>query len=318
MGIDVESNPKVSVVIPTYNSANLLPRAVASVLSQSFEDYEVIVVDDGSSDETSCVVDRYGDRVRYVRQENQGAASARNHGISLARGEYIAFLDADDAWQPDKLFKQVRFLDEHPEYMMVFSDMSHYEHDVKVHESYLHERKYKWVGSGKIFYNLLHECFIFTPTVMVRKACLSLVGLFDVSLRTCEDVDLWMRIALSGNIGFIDEPLALRFEHDSNTTKGKFGYLYNPILMFLKIYDTNNDRIVVDVVRERLGRMYLDLGYYQFQSGQMAVCRSTLLNCFRFPSRLGVALKYIALSYVPRPILDVARRVKVGFYGRSS
>ena len=105
--------PRVSVVIPTYNRAGCLPRAIDSVLAQTFDDYEIIVIDDGSSDNTSEVLAAYGDRVCVVKQVNQGVSAARNHGIRVARGEFVAFLDSDDEWLPRKLEAQVQYLNSH-------------------------------------------------------------------------------------------------------------------------------------------------------------------------------------------------------------
>ena len=107
--------PTVSVIIPTYNRRTYVQEAIDSVLAQTYPDYEIIVIDDGSTDGTDQVLHaRYGDRIRYVWQENQGESAARNRGIALARGEYIALLDSDDLWLPDKLAKQIPFLDSHP------------------------------------------------------------------------------------------------------------------------------------------------------------------------------------------------------------
>jgi glycosyltransferase involved in cell wall biosynthesis len=114
----------VSVVIPTYNSAHLLDDALQSVLEQTYKDFEIIVVDDGSTDNTSEVVSKYNDKLHYFRVDNRGPAKARNYGISKATGKYIAFLDADDKWLPTKLEKQVSMFEQNPEFGMVFTENS--------------------------------------------------------------------------------------------------------------------------------------------------------------------------------------------------
>lgn len=302
------ASPRVSVIIPAYNSARFLPRALASVFAQTRNDYEIVVVDDGSTDNTPELAASYGNRIRYFRQENGGAASARNAGAGEARGELLAFLDADDEWMPDKLEAQVAFMDVHPGAAMSFTDMSHCESGRKVHDSYLHERGYRHVSGGRIFRNLLCECFIFTPTVIIRREAFLRAGLFDVSLRTCEDVDLWLRVADAGEIGFIDRPLAVRHDHSSNTTKNTDSYLKYPIVMFTRIHETHADPEVRAITRSRLGRMHFDLGYHQFSTGRMAQCRSSMARSMSY-SRPGLAhAKYILLSLLPTGLVRALRR----------
>ena len=302
------SEPRVSVIIPAYNSARFLPRALASVFAQTWSGYEIVLVDDGSTDNTPELAASYGESVRYFRQRTGGAASARNTGVGEARGEYLAFLDADDQWTPDKLALQVDYLDAHPGRAMVFTDMSHWESGRKVHHSYLRERGYRWVGEGSIHRNLLRECFIFTPTVMIRKEAILRAGLFDATLHICEDVDLWLRVAQAGEIGFIDEPLAVRHEHAANTTKNTDSYLGNPIVMFTRIHDGSADPETRDIARQRLGRMHFDLGYHQFNTGRMEQCRASMFRSMAF-GRPGFAhAKYVLLSLLPVGLLGALRR----------
>ena len=318
MTVKLNRSPRVSVVIPAYNSDSFISRAIDSVLSQTYEDYEIIVVDDGSVDFTQDVVSRYCERVKYIKQENMGAGAARNRAVQGSKGEYIAFLDADDAWGPEKLEKQVAFLDDFPGYVMVYSDMSHFEDDIKINDSYLHERDYKWVASGRIFMNLLRECFIFTPTVMVRKCCFNSVGGFDVSLKTCQDVDLWIRISSKNNIGYIDEPLALRYAHSMNSTKNADNYLHYPIVMFLKVYETHTDSVVRGIVKARLGELYFNLGYHQFRSNRFAASRASMMKGVRYSSHVTSNLKYIVLSLFPQRAVDVMREIGSNRLGRRS
>lgn len=291
--------PRVSVVIPTYNYARFVGNAVDSILAQTFTDYEIIVVDDGSTDETARVLAGYGDKVRYVHQNNAGQSAARNHGIGLAHGEYLAFLDADDTWLPQKLDKQVRFLDEHGEYDMVFADMSHCVDGAMIHKRYLHEKKYKFVAQGKIFNNLLREGFIFMPTVLVRRKCFEQVGVFDVTLSNCEDVDLWFRIADRFQIGFVDEPLAVRNVHGANVTHQQEDYLMAPLQLMEKLYRTNSDPERLAIIRRRLREMNFNLGYHYFSAYQLNLCRSHMLRSLALGGAMWPALRYVCLSLLP-------------------
>lgn len=200
--------PKISVIIPTYNRAMLLSSAIDSVLSQTYEDYELIVIDDGSTDDTTEIVNKYStDKLRYVFQENKGRSAARNYGIKLAKGEYIAFLDSDDLFVPSKLEAQVRILDNNPCYGLVYS------HANTIDENGDNLDQYSYTGnlSGWIYPDLLYirNNVITTPTVMVRAKALADVGGFDETMHICEDLDLWCRIARKFQVMQICQPLAI-------------------------------------------------------------------------------------------------------------
>lgn len=184
--------PKISVIIPTYNRVHFLQEAIESVFRQTFQDYEIIVIDDGSSDNTKEMISKLGHKIRYFYQDNRGRSSARNHGIQMARGEYIAFLDSDDVFLPEKNAIQVKALDDNPEYGIVYS------HALTMDEKG-NPLGMSWQGnlSGWIYpMNLfIKNCLITTPTVMVRANVLKHIGGFDENMHMCEDLDLWRRIA---------------------------------------------------------------------------------------------------------------------------
>jgi len=200
----LHEKPKVSVVIPTYNRAFFLKEAIESVLEQTFMDYEIIVVNDGSTDDTGKVIQEFGPRIKYYYQENQGRSNARNCGIRAAIGEYIAFLDSDDVFLPEKLAIQVKALDDNPEYGMVYT------HALAMDEE-RHLLDICWKGdlSGWIYPKnmFIKNCFITTPTVMVRTSIFEHVGVFDENMNICEDLDLWRRIARNYPILQIRKPL---------------------------------------------------------------------------------------------------------------
>jgi glycosyltransferase involved in cell wall biosynthesis len=203
--------PKVSVIIPTYNRASVVQEAIQSVLDQTYTDYEVIVVDDGSTDNTRrAILDltEHGRKVRYVYQRHRGRSAARNLGLRWARGEYIAFLDSDDRFLPHKLHVQVSALKENPDFGMAYC--STLEMDKRGHtlEADSHSRTSL---SGWIYPELLFikGTIIKTPSVMVRADILSEIGSFDETMDVCEDLDLWRRIARRYKILQIEEPLTM-------------------------------------------------------------------------------------------------------------
>jgi glycosyltransferase involved in cell wall biosynthesis len=198
--------PKVSVIIPTYNRLPMVSEAVESVLAQGFEDLELIVVDDGSTDGTGEELNRYGGRVKLLRHsENRGVSAARNRGIREARGKYIAFLDSDDLWVKGKLKAQVEFLDDNPQYPLCYTDEIWIRKGKRVNPMLKHA-KY----SGWIFEKCLPLCIISPSSAMMRKTLFSKVGLFDEALPVCEDYDFWLRVSSRFPIFFIDRKLIVK------------------------------------------------------------------------------------------------------------
>ncbi|MFQ5850235.1 MAG: glycosyltransferase family 2 protein [Candidatus Binatia bacterium] len=193
--------PKISVIIPTYNHAKYLPEALDSILNQTYKAFEIIVVDDGSTDNTKEIVARYRDKIRYAYQQNGKQAKARNTGITISSGEYIAFLDADDVWMPEMLELQVRLLDQNPGIGLVFADAEVFRDEITKETSFWLTRRF---GDELVactdevpdaFQRLIEKNFIPTGTVVVRRVCFDTVGFFDESLPPAEDKDMWLRIA---------------------------------------------------------------------------------------------------------------------------
>lgn len=197
--------PTVTVVIPTYNLASLLPEAIASVHAQAWPDLEIIVVDDGSTDDTKEVLNALARDVdlRWYHQENAGAAVARNRGIAEARGEWVAFLDADDVWFPQKLTKQFAELEKHPEAAFSFSDVQ-----VRLENGAQRDLPTRR-SSQPLICQLLGGNLFATPTVVVRRNRLIEVGAFDAELRTGEDWDLWLRLSARYSCAPVYRPLVL-------------------------------------------------------------------------------------------------------------
>lgn len=200
-------SPIVSVVVPAYNAAWCVRKAIDSVLAQTFKDFELLAVDDGSTDDTFAVLSSYGPSIRIIRQANAGLSSARNAGIRESRGRFIAFLDADDWWLPGKLARQVPLLQERPEVGFVSTAARVEDPDGQLLNVWacttcsgpflprLFGANGDVAGSGS--------------AVMARRALFDQVGGFDESLRSLEDVDMWMRLAAVADYACIDEPLAV-------------------------------------------------------------------------------------------------------------
>lgn len=202
---DMTRAPAVSVVIPTYQRAALVAYAIRSVLSQSYTDMEVIVVDDGSADNTRCVLSRFGRGIRVIHQSNQGLSAARNAGIRASAGRYVAFLDDDDEWMPDRLKVQVPRLDSDDQIGLVSANVdTHDETGRFLGQWFEYHRPPPMLSVETLFlYN-----FIPVPTVVVRRSVLDDVGWFDTSLKSCEDYDLWLRVVARYRVHKCDECLA--------------------------------------------------------------------------------------------------------------
>ncbi len=195
----------VSVVLPTYNRCRLVGRAIDSVMHQSYGAYELIVVDDGSTDATGDRLASYGDRVTVIKQANRGVSAARNAGIRAASGEFVALLDSDDVWLPQKLEQQIAFFRTCPQAMICQTEEIWIRNGMRVNAGKRHKKH-----SGMIFEKTLPLCLVSPSAVMIRKSLFDEVGLFDESLPACEDYDLWLRISWKHPVYLIDTPLIVK------------------------------------------------------------------------------------------------------------
>ena len=213
------SRPRVSVIVPTHNRVGLLAEAVHSVLAQTFADFEVIIVDDGSTDRTADRVAGIGDpRVQYHYQVNAGPSRARNAGIALARGEFVAFLDDDDSWLPEKLERQMDVLTARPHVDVVYCGFTF----VGAEGEELAIDYHRPASRGSLYVDLMFENVITgsASAALLRKSCFTDVGLFDDALLAWEDQDLWRRLALAGKVFlYLDEKLVRIRWHASNIQK---------------------------------------------------------------------------------------------------
>lgn len=196
----------VSVIIPTFNRAHKIARAVASVLYQTFADYEILVIDDGSEDTTSKALAPFLPHIQCItHSKNLGVSAARNTGIRASDSPLIAFLDSDDYWLPDKLATQVSFFSEHPEAVACQTEERWIRRGVRVNPMKKHFKP-----SGEIFEPCLKLCVVSPSAAVVKRSLLEEVGVFDEDFPVCEDYDLWLRISWEYPIWLIPEPLVIK------------------------------------------------------------------------------------------------------------
>ncbi len=203
----------ISVVIPAFNAGRFIRRTIDSVLAQTYSDYEIIVVDDGSTDNTGEVVKSYGSKVRYIYQENAGDGPARNTGIAAANGEWIAFLDHDDEWLPQRLEKQIELLKRNPELRWCGANFYKRSGDRRIHANDPAEMTRLIVNNSYFehyFAAVNKGCQLFTTTMLIHREVFENCGVFEGGWLRCADLDMWWRIAYSyPRIGYICEPLAI-------------------------------------------------------------------------------------------------------------
>ncbi len=198
--------PQISVIIPTFNRAWSLARAIDSVLTQTFAPKEIIVVDDGSTDETAQVLAGYGDRIQVLTRPNAGVSSSRNAGICHSTGEWIALLDSDDEWMPEKLACQTAFFQAHPEALICQTQEIWIRNGVRVNPMKKHQKL-----SGMIFEPSLHLCLVSPSAVMIKKILFERKGMFRPDFPVCEDYEFWLRVSVDVPIHLIDEAMTVKY-----------------------------------------------------------------------------------------------------------
>ncbi len=238
----------ISVVIPTYNRYEVLKRALTSVFAQTHFPFEVIIIDDGSTDNTSEIQKDYPS-VKYFYQENSGVSSARNLGIKKANCDWIAFLDSDDEWDVNKLQEQVLFHHNNPDIFMSYTAEKWIRDGAEVKVP----KKFQKVG-GVIFENCLSHCIIAPSATLIHQELLDAVGVFDEELEVCEDYDLWLRVTSRYEVGLIDKPLIVKYggAEDQLSTKhwGMDRFRVIALENLLKVSDDKRNLIVNILVKK--------------------------------------------------------------------
>ncbi len=202
---DTKETNRVSVILPTFNRAAFLAEAIDSVLAQRNADFELIVVDDGSTDGTPRLLAAYAGRLQVIRQARAGVSAARNRGVAAARGGLLAFIDSDDLWRPGKLAAQVAFMEANPDMAICQTEEIWIRNGRRVNPGRRHRK-----ACGLIFERSLELCLVSPSAVMLRRGLFAAAGGFDESLPACEDYDLWLRIGCRHPVGLIDAALVVK------------------------------------------------------------------------------------------------------------
>lgn len=280
-------NEMVSVIIPTYNRAHLIKQSVESVLKQSYQNFEIIIVDDGSKDNTEEIIKQINDsRIRYIKHTvNKGASAARNTGIREAKGKYIAFQDSDDLWLPEKLEKQIERIEKTENHIgAVFG--GYWIINQNGEKRYFPEQS---INDGNIFYTLLQGNVVGMPVVMIKKECFEKSGYFNETLPALEDWELLLRISKDFEFLYINEPLVVVHETENSISMNMKNTVFAWRYIFELYFDTISEN------KATLALHYYTLGKYLIRSGDFSEGKKLIFKAFSiFPKNV----KYIIESFL--------------------
>ena len=275
---------KVSVIIPTYNNGKYICEAIDSIFAQTYSDYEIIVIDDGSTDNTKEIIERFSGRLRYIYKKNGGISSARNAGIHASKGKYLAFLDADDVWLPEILEKQIKVLEKNTKVGLVYT------------AKYMMDETGRLTGDVRPHYparntNELFKGRIICMSVLAKKDTIIKAGMFDEEMPNLEDLDLWLRVAKSSEIKFIDQPLIKYRLHSNNASRKYEEKAYCSVELCKKILNDEEIEIPKRYKKATLARAYYRLAKIQHEKAKFTTALHSLL--FAFKSDMLLPLRFI-------------------------
>lgn len=243
---------KITVIIPSYNRESLLPRALKSVLAQTWTNFEVVIVDDGSTDSTEESVKPFlcDKRLKYLKTENHGVSHARNVGIAQAQSQWLAFLDSDDEWLPEKLDRQMSLLSAKPYLNWIHGEEIWVRHGKRVNPMLKHKKR-----GGDIFADATRLCCVSPSTVILKRELFDQFGLFREDFPVCEDYDLWLKISSCHKIGFVEKPVIKKYGgHDDQLSHRYFAMDYWRILALDSVLQTAMSLDKKEMAKEQLLR----------------------------------------------------------------
>jgi glycosyltransferase involved in cell wall biosynthesis len=297
---------KISVIIPAYNKAELTVRTVQSVLDQSYENIEVLVVDDGSNDDTRIRLQLFGDKIKYLYKENGGACSARNLGIRKSSGEYIALIDCDDLYYPDKILKSVKYLDKNTEIGFVHTAINLIDNydDTIGYLGFPVNRVTGYIARRLIVTNLVNN-----STVVIRRECFEKVGLFDESIFIPADWDMWLRLAEDYKAGYIDEPLSgyrITENYSINHLQMK---LKESVYVLEKAIKRNKIEFTTNLINRCYANLYYRMGKLHGANGEIGVGRDYFKKALKYHfSDLKIITHYFLSLLLPKILEDNLRK----------
>lgn len=300
--------PEVSVIIPVYNGEKFIKEALDSVFAQTFHDFEIIVVNDGSTDSTERSLSKYMGQITYVVQMNQGQSVSRRRGLQESTGNFVAFLDADDIWIPRKLERQVGFALAHPEYGIVTTDVASFEDQQTVLSSL---KQWHQIPDGYVLENLLFDNWIPPSAALVRRECFDRVTTFDVP-PPCfgEDWMMWMEIAAHYPIHFVDEVLVCRRLHPESVSSQADEVQFRCLLRNLEIMEERipQFRAQPALIREAAFRICFRRGLGDLQAIRVLAARDKLRRAIGYRPYSVEAWMLFAGTFVPAPALHGLKR----------
>lgn len=335
--------PHVSVVIPAFNCAPYIATAVESVLGQYHQDLDVIVVDDGSTDGTSQALERYRDRLTILRQANAGAAAARNHGLGAAKGELVAFLDADDWWDPSRLSAQIAALQAFPGGGLVFSDFAVADanatrildqgirwkygvvrdaHSAAWADIFSESQCITWrdgeererhaiAYQGHVGHWLFRGNMINTCSVLLRREVIDQVGMFDQTLETEEDYDYWLRVVQHWPLVYVDKPLLTFRRRPGQLTQAD--RIERVVRNVVTVVERASGRMTCEIaapdIAKRLARVHLDLGIICLRRGHSVEARHHLGVSLRHRPGSIQTIAFAILACLPHGTLNTLEQV---------
>ncbi|MFA5145949.1 MAG: glycosyltransferase [Candidatus Omnitrophota bacterium] len=305
----------VSVIIPAYNCARYISEALDSVFYQTYRDFEVIVIDDGSTDGTIDILKKYAaehpGKMSCIYQKNSGPGKARNRGIKEARGEYVAFLDSDDIWLPEKLKAQLDFFKKEPSLALVHSDFMYFNNSGITKKSEFSSTA-KRNFSGSAFYPLVKENFIRTSTVVVKKIVLEVLGAFDEDFFMSEDYDLWLRIAKVHDIGYVNDRIVNVRQHADHISRRDIRETYLWIDRVMEKLVKTNPEIGKEIKRYlsyRFAKNHYTIGYDLFCKGRLKEAREEFVRSLGCRFQKDVFIYYLA-TFLRFSFISFVKRFK--------
>jgi len=327
--------PLVSIIIPTYNRALYLEEALNSIFIQDYDNYEVIVVDDGSTDDTMSVIDRYASdsRLQYEYQQNSGKPSiARNKGLQIARGDYVAFLDSDDLLSANSILLRLEILEKYADVGLVTGSWADYDFAnshknlntiLKRHKNWFSElpdlcvsytSNHICICNENIAFELFNSDIIFTSSVMLRSSILRDIGFFSEDIKLGEDYDLWLRIAIKYKIGFIFEAVSIRRTHEENISKCR-DENYDWDLVVLNNFHKRSGTVPKLIKKRYCNRIcsYLyNTGTYFLDKNMFDKARRRFISAIILKPWSTKAFIYYIFSLLPMTFIKNIRRLRNG------